>query len=212
MFTKDNIIVGYKCFYSNLRTKINQKLVLNQILTSETEPKFHYSGFHFCKRLEDTLRFFELNSDSSNIEIGLVIGVAPINTYDDEYNGYYDMYSSKHLLINNILSREDIIEYAKKLKGYRLQRFLEQYNLNLEELIYFYNLILDNVSNYYMELQIINKKYLNNFLNINLIFDIWKCGCKEKAMKYIDECKKLNLETFYQDYVSRQIEKQKTKK
>ena len=62
------------------------------------------NGFHFCKRLEDTLRYI----DDKDPKIARVIGRGTIDEGFDDYNGYYDMYASSIIDIKYFLMREEI--------------------------------------------------------------------------------------------------------
>ena len=101
-------------------------------------------GFHLCTNLEDTFRYFD--TFQNDVEVAEVIGYGNISRYDDEYNGFYDMYSVEFIKITKILTREDIIEYAKKLPEYRLQRFISLYKLNDEEIKLFKELFNNNTN------------------------------------------------------------------
>ena len=136
------MIKGFKCFNQGLITNYNEKLNVNKIYFAKDEIKYSKNGYHMCVNLEDTLRFF--NSFSNPVDIAKVIGFGKTDRYDDEYNDFYEMYAVEFLEIIKVLSREEIIEYAKKLPDYRLIRFISLYKLTDEEIILFKKLFCNN--------------------------------------------------------------------
>lgn len=138
------MIKGFKCFNKGLITNYHDKLEPNTVYYSKNNVKYMEGGFHLCTNLEDTFRYFD--TFQNDVEVAEVIGYGNISRYDDEYNGFYDMYSVEFIKITKILTREDIIEYAKKLPEYRLQRFISLYKLNDEEIKLFKELFNNNTN------------------------------------------------------------------
>lgn len=99
-------MIGYKCFNDDLTNRYGTKFEVGKTYHANGDIKFGNdgNGFHMCKNIEDTLRYFDAFND--NIRICLVYGFGEFNEYDDEYNGYYDMYSYEYLTILKELSRE----------------------------------------------------------------------------------------------------------
>lgn len=130
-----NNIVGYKCFNNDLTNNYNQKVEFNRIYSCSEPIKYKHCGFHFCMRLEDTLRFFDgLKED---IIICKVNVLGNVDWYDDEYYGYYDMGCTNKIYIGNPMSRKEIIEYADNLYEDNFIRFIQGFKLNHDELTYF---------------------------------------------------------------------------
>ena len=50
---------GYKCFNSNFTNNNNELIKPNTTYVLQDKLKIKKNGFHFCKRLEDTLRYFD---------------------------------------------------------------------------------------------------------------------------------------------------------
>lgn len=123
-------VIGYKCFNKDLTNRYGQKLEVGCIYSTDNEVKFGNDGhgFHFCKNIEDTFRYFDAMNDE--VCICLVKGFGTIKEYDDEYNGYYDMYASEHIEILNLLSREEIIKLGLNLYPERAVRFVSGFRLN----------------------------------------------------------------------------------
>lgn len=87
------------------------------------------NGFHMCTNLCDVFRYF--NSEDS--VVAEVIGRGKCVKYDDDYNGYYDMYACEEITIEKLLSREEIL--ARMLTAHDLnnKKFLMTYILTDEE-------------------------------------------------------------------------------
>ena len=90
-------------------------------------------GFHFAKRLEDTLRYS--NSDIEDVIISEVTGIGNVIEFSDEYFGYYDLYVTDKISIDRVLSREEIIDYICALEDDdRICRFIACMKLNPKEI------------------------------------------------------------------------------
>lgn len=131
------MILGYKAFNDDCTNRYGQKFEVGKIYDSCDEViKFRSTGFHFCKNLEDTLRYYD---GFSNIKIAEVVGIGKIDYYEDNYYGYYNMYSAERMYILKFLSREEIYQYildiAKNSSLFtdRVIRFVEGYKINDEE-------------------------------------------------------------------------------
>lgn len=130
------MISGYKCFNEDMTNRYGKKFEECNIYFANGEIKFGNSGngFHFCKNLEDTLRYFDMEK---KFQICKVRGFGNIVSCDDEYNGYYEMYASEKIFVEKILSHEEIITYALNLNDIRAERFVSQFPLTKEEIDYF---------------------------------------------------------------------------
>ena len=125
---------GFKAFNSDMTNRYGIKFEVGCVYLSNDIVKFRTSGFHLCKNFEDTLRYFD--AMNGQINICSVVGFGDVDKYNDEYYGYYDMYSAQKMYIHKILSREDIIKMAKDLNDIRLERFVSLYKLTDSELEY----------------------------------------------------------------------------
>ena len=143
-----------KLFNSDLTNQYGMPFQLNKPYKTEGEVSFGTkgNGFHFAKRLEDTLRYGDMDNLNVNQVIGLVEGSGEIITREDDYYGYYDLYSASQIEILKILSREEVIEEAKKMYPERLARFIQGYKLTEEEIEFFKNKFLSNYQvNFHLE-------------------------------------------------------------
>jgi len=133
-------IIGYKAFQKGLinsygvRFQVGKKYHINGPIVFGTTG----NGFHFCKRIEDTLRYVE---GFQEFDICMVIGSGTITEFCDEYYGYYDMYASSDLILLKKLSREEIFEIAYQMNPISLDRFLRNFPLTKEEIISFQNYV-----------------------------------------------------------------------
>jgi len=146
------MVQGFKCFKKGLINRYGMIFELGKVYHDDKEIKFHQSGFHMCTNLEDTLRYFDAFNEE--VDIASVIGSGKINKYDDEYNGFYDMYSVEYLQVCHVLTRDEIMNYVLDLPPMRVKRFISLYKLSKEELLIFYdkyynNIPITNALNYY---------------------------------------------------------------
>ena len=65
------------------------------------------NGFHFCKYLEDTIRYqMEKDDELINPVIAQVTGFGKIVETNDKVYDYYNLYSAEYITINKFLSRK----------------------------------------------------------------------------------------------------------
>ena len=132
-------VVGYKCFNSNITNRYGMKFEIGKIYFTKGIVKFgiNGNGFHLCKNIEDTLRYFD--AINSQVNICIVKGSKNIITYFDEYNGYYDMFAVEQLEIIKKITRKEIIDIAINLNNIRVKRFISGYRLDKNEIELFKN-------------------------------------------------------------------------
>ena len=153
-------ILGYKSFNEN------NKDISGKVL--EEEKSYHANGmikygingngYHFAKKLEDTLRY-QLNDDDflTRPNIAKVIGFGDIVESFDEYYGYYELYAASNIKILKYLKEDEIIAYALKLNETRMLRFVSLYRLNSDEIKLFKNKYLSvDLALLYYQMKIYN--------------------------------------------------------
>lgn len=130
-------ILGYKCFNSDLTNNYGVKFEVGKKYTTSGQIKFGTmgNGFHMCKRLEDTLRYFD--AIKKEVSICEVKGSGTVVESFDEYYGYYNIYSVEELEIIRELTREEIINMAIKFYQERAIRFISGFKLKEDEILLF---------------------------------------------------------------------------
>ena len=135
-------IKGFKTFLKGMKT-LEGKLTLQVGETYHiNEPiQFEKNGFHFCKRLEDTLHYFK--NYHTDIDICAVTGFGTILETSHEYYGYYDIYVASDIKIERLLTKQEILIIYRDLilnsvcSEQRIARFLTYYpNLTIEDYKY----------------------------------------------------------------------------
>ena len=124
--------VSYKAYNRGLINQFGEKFEIGKKYTVENELKWQRNGFHFSSNLEDVFRFYPNNEE---LDICQVLGSGEIQTREDTFYDYETHYSSE-ITITKILSREEVIEYAKNLDDYRFCRFVSGFKLTEEEINY----------------------------------------------------------------------------
>ena len=147
---------GFKCFKPGLINHYGTKFEVGKIYIMPGAIKFgiNGNGFHLCKNIEDTFKYYDaMNKD---VEICEVIGSGKIAEYEDDYCGYYGMYAVSQLQILRKLSREEIINIGLNLNVVRARRFVELFRLTEEEINKFIEkfknrefIEIENVIDYY---------------------------------------------------------------
>ncbi len=137
-----NEIIGYKSVDKNYKDISGNILEENKIYHVDGKIIFGNggNGYHFAKKLEDTLRY-QLNDDDflTRPNIAKVIGFGDIVESFDEYYGYYELYAASNIKILKYLKEDEIIAYALSLREDRMLRFVSLYRLNSNEIKLFKN-------------------------------------------------------------------------
>lgn len=127
-------IIGYKAYNKGLINQFNEHFEVGKEYTIPKETKWQNSGFHFSKNMEDVLRYYNGFDD---IDICVVMGYGNIRScYDSYYD--YETYLADNIKIIRVLTRQEIIDYARQLPEDRLCRFITGYKLTDDEREYFY--------------------------------------------------------------------------
>lgn len=128
------MIKGYKAFYENMENRYGMRFEENKTYYAQGPLRFGNdgNGFHFCRRLEDTLRYFPAMEEK--IQIAKVTSLGEYEIFNDEYYGYYDLYVTRELKIDKILTREEIIKMYLDMDTDRVIRFVSGYRLTPEEI------------------------------------------------------------------------------
>lgn len=156
------MILGFKCFNQGLKNAFGEQLILDKKYVYDGPIKFRYNGFHICVNLEDTLRYFD--GFHNEVDICEAIGYPRSVLFEDEYNGYYDMYACQGLILTKLLTRTDILNRADAMNENSFRRFAMGYRLTKEELDYFKNKyrnninVLEHLIYYYEDKTIYSKK------------------------------------------------------
>ena len=137
-------IHGYKAFHKGLVNRYGLPFEEGGIYTCEGNLKFGNdgNGFHFCKRLEDTLRYFPATEEE--IDVAEVTALGDIVEGEDDYYGYYDMYCTNRIRIDKVLTRADIISHFYRLPEHEVIRFIQCFLLTPDEIELFKTLFKDN--------------------------------------------------------------------
>ena len=148
------IVKGYKAFNKDLTNRYGKQFEEGKTYEENGELKYGTNGcgIHFCKRLEDTIRYF----NPYNIKIAEVTALGDVISTFDNYNDYYDLCVTNKIRIDKVLTREEIVDKFKNNSYHSVTRFLSQFPLLQEEINYFKEKYKDNeeildIISYYQE-------------------------------------------------------------
>lgn len=130
-------IIGYKSVDKNYKDISGN--IVEEHKTYHVDGDIIYgnggNGYHFAKKLEDTLRYQLSDEDFlTRPNIAKVIGFGDIVESFDEYYGYYELYAASNIKILKYLKEDEIIAYALSLREDRMLRFVSLYRLNSNEI------------------------------------------------------------------------------
>ncbi len=125
---------GYKAFNGNLTNRYGKEFKEGEIYSVEGPLKFGIegNGIHFCRRLEDTLRYVPAMEEE--VDIAEVTSLGEVVESYDEYYGYYDLYAARTIKIDKVLSRNEIIKMYLNKDTESVIRFVSGYRLTPEEI------------------------------------------------------------------------------
>lgn len=128
------MIMGYKCFNADLTNNYGFQFEIGRTysVSGTVKAGTNGNGYHMCKNIEDTFRFYGVRNPE--VAICEVIGSGQKVLFHDEYNGYYDMYSVERIKLVRQLSRDEIVELGLSMGELRARRFVEVFKLNPEEI------------------------------------------------------------------------------
>ena len=129
-------VKGYKAFNKGLTNRYGRKFEIGKQYSVDGKISFgnNGNGFHFCKNIEDTLRYFD--GVDGEVEIVEVIGTGEIVTNEDEYNGFYDMYAAKTITISKKIERKKLVNMflTTITSELRVVRFIQLFRLTEKEI------------------------------------------------------------------------------
>ncbi len=128
------MVEGFKCFDKGLINRYGTKFEIGKEYHVNGDIQFGNkgNGFHMCKYLEDTFRYFD--AFEKEVDVCSCIGWGSIHEIEDTYNGYYNMYACEYIKLIKLLKRKEIIEYMLTKGELRLARFISLYKLTQEEI------------------------------------------------------------------------------
>lgn len=148
------MIEGYKIFNNDMTNSYGFKFEEGKTYTQQGEIIFGLkgNGYHFCKNIEDTLRY--IDGMNNLVKIAKIKSFGKYIARNDEYNGYYDLYVASSIYVEKILTREEIIKIILSKTSYSVIRFLQGFKLTSNEIelfktkFYLNQEIIDTISFY----------------------------------------------------------------
>lgn len=138
------MVVGYKAFNKDLTNRYGKHFNAGRLYEVDGPVKFgnEGNGFHMCTTLADVFRYVDAINDE--VKVAKVIGSGEMVSYNDEYEGYYDMYACSKMYVSRFLSREEILFIICSSSNHDIIKFLRTYKLNEKELEFMVSKFKDN--------------------------------------------------------------------
>lgn len=93
------------------------------------------NGFHMCTHLSDVFRYFDAIDD--DVVVAEVIGRGDRRKFNDEYEGYYDMYAVRELYVSRFMTREEVIAEMLTATEHDVIKFIKTFKMTGDEKIDF---------------------------------------------------------------------------
>lgn len=137
----------------------------------------HCNGFHFAKNLSDVFRYVDAIND--DVLVAEVTSHGNIRKYDDDYNGYFDLYVTSCIEINRFLTRDEITKIMLNSPDYNIIKFLMTYRLDEKEKNEF---IRAFIGNYFILIHLLYYQY-----DVHHIFNLPHCEQKKVINQIINK-------------------------
>ena len=140
-------VKGYKAFTKERKNEYGKTFEEGKTYTiSAKELVFGQHGFHFCKRLEDCLRYFA----KDDIDLAQVTGLEEVRETNDYITDSYGICIARKIRIDRFIPREEIVamyDNPTKIEWYNsIYKFLSSYTLTAEEIARFESAYCENTS------------------------------------------------------------------
>ena len=139
---------GYKAFDGNRKNQAGMLFSegITYTMQGAIRPGMYdfknMNGFHMSENLANVFRFFD--SEKDGISVAEVRGFGECIRFDDEYNGYFDMYVCENIEVLKFLSREEIIKKIITMNEFEIVKFIQTFKMNEKEKIMFVDLFKNN--------------------------------------------------------------------
>jgi hypothetical protein len=130
-------VKGFKAFNIDATNRYGKSFTEGENYRVEGKIRFGNdgNGYHMCTALSDVYRY--VRATEEDVLVAEVTGRGAHVSYDDNYYGYYDMYSFEEITIDKFLSREEIIDKMLCSPSHEVRKFLSTCRISDEEAIYF---------------------------------------------------------------------------
>lgn len=158
-------MIGYKCFNKDMTNRYGVQFKVGEIYHTIGEIQFgnNGNGFHICSNMVDVFRYY--NAMNEEVSVCEVKGSGEMITFNDEYYGYYDMYSVECMEIVREIDRNEIINMVLRMNEFNVLRFIQLFKLNS------------------FEIELFEEKY-SEFISILLAIDYYQNGILDVYKKY----------------------------
>ncbi len=130
-------VKGFKAFNNDSTNRFGKSFTEGSTHRVTGDIKFGNdgNGFHMCTHLSDVFRY--VNAWEEEVIVAEVTGRGKRVYGEDNYWGYYDMYSFEEITIDRFISRREIIEKMLKASSLDVEKFLMTFKLDEKEKIMF---------------------------------------------------------------------------
>lgn len=141
------MIKGYKAFNSDKTNRYGIPFEEGKAYKVDGDISFgnQGNGFHMCTSISDVFRYIDA-SDINNYKIAVVYGYGDSVLYEDDYEGYYDMYACRCMYVKKFLTRSEVFEIFKELNDWQVLKVIKTSKLLPKEIIFFKNKFSNNAA------------------------------------------------------------------
>ena len=138
-------VKGYKAFNKDKTNRYGVPFAEGVAYKIDGNVSFGNSGngFHMCTHLSDVFRYFDAIDDE--VLVAEVVGRGDRVKFNDEYEGYYDMYSVREIFIKRFMSREEVIAHMLNATEHDVVKFIKTFKMTGDEKIDFLYKFRNNV-------------------------------------------------------------------
>ncbi len=129
--------LGYKATDGQRRNRFGVLIEEGKIYTAYGEiipgayNREKMNGYHMSEPLANVFRYFDC--ETKGIEVAEVKGFGTCIKFEDDYNGYFDMYACSNVEILRYLKREEYVERMLHQSEDDIRKFLMTFKLKEDE-------------------------------------------------------------------------------
>ena len=130
-------VKGFKGTDKNMQCKGNYQYELGRFfdMNSGDDVELCYSGFHFCKNLENVFRYYGIGDGNRFFEVEALVKKSDWDTYDDKYAAK-SIHFIRELTVDEVfeaVTNKDVLEWTEDWKKRAIETSIQSVRMEIRE-------------------------------------------------------------------------------
>ena len=130
-------VKGFKGTDKNMQCKGNYQYELGRFfdMNSGDDVELCYSGFHFCKNLENVFRYYSIGDGNRFFEVEALVKKSDWDTYDDKYAAK-SIHFIRELTVDEVfeaVTNKDVLEWTDDWKKCAMETSIQSVRMEIRE-------------------------------------------------------------------------------